>query len=485
MRNPDSALVAKRSGYSPINEQNMKNDLSSSIPLQSSIPGIVWPVVPTPMAAQMFAQLFYFSVSEKFIPEHLFTLQLPQLLELLRFARNTVPYYQDRFAHLPEITTVEQLRSLWHEIPVLTRHDLQQAKENIFTRKPMPSHEPSELMTSTGSTGMPVTVKGNVATQFFWNALTLRDHLWHRHDFNQTYAVIRFTENPAAKPPHGAVFENWGPATYRIVPTGKCHHLTICSTEEEAQWLREINPHYLNCNPSTLRELTQYFAANGGVPNNLKMVHTNSEIVEPDLRKLVKDVLGVQLVDTYSTKELGYLALQCPEHEHYHVQSENVLVEIINEEGKLCEVDEPGRVVATALHNFASPLIRYFVGDYASPGEPCSCGRGLPVIKRILGRQRNMLKIPDGRRIWPSFASNGLRLMDMFSGAQFQVIQKTLQEIHINLAHIKPFSFEEEERLREKLIIIFDYPFRFQFNYLDKIERGPGGKYEDFKCEVA
>lgn len=462
----------------------MNNEFAVTLPVPSSIPSILWPVVPTPMTAQLLSQLNYFSISEKFSASQLWDMQLVQLLEVVNFARKTVPYYREKYAHLPIISNVNQLRDLWPALPFLTRHDLQCAKESIFSEQPIPSHEPSELMTSTGSTGMPITVKGNVATQFFWNALTVRDHLWRKHDFQKTYAVIRFTENPKAKPPFGAVFENWGAATYRVIPTGKCYHLSICTAEEEAKWLQHINPHYLNCNPSTLRELTQYFAEHGGVPSNLEMIHTNSEILEPDLRKLVQDVLKVPLMDTYSARELGYLALQCTEHEHYHVQSENVFIEIINEQGKPCEIDEPGHVVATGLHNFSSPLIRYFVGDYATRGEPCSCGRGLPVIKRILGRQRNVLKMPDGRRIWPSFSSNGIRLMDMFAGGQFQVIQKTLTEIHINLAHISPFSIEQEENLRSQLQMIFEYPFKFIFNYLEKIERGPGGKYEDFKCEI-
>jgi phenylacetate-CoA ligase len=463
----------------------MHNEFAVSLPVTSSIPGILWPAVPTPMVAQLLSQLNYFSISERLSESQLWDMQLVQLLEVINFARKTVPYYQEKFAHLPAISNVNQLRDLWQQLPFLTRHDLQQAKESIFSKEPYPSHEPSELMTSTGSTGMPITVKGNIATQFFWNAITVRDHLWRRHDFDKTYAVIRFTENPAAKPPYGAVFDNWGVATHRVVTTGKCYHLTICTTEEEAKWLQHVNPHYLNCNPSTLRELTQYFAEHGGVPSNLSMIHTNSEILEPDLRKMVQEVLKIPLIDTYSTRELGYLALQCPLHEHYHVQSENVLVEIINDEGKPCEIDEPGHVVVTGLHNFASPLIRYYVGDYATKGEPCSCGRGLPVIKRVLGRQRNVLKMPDGRKIWPSFSSNGIRLMDMFSGGQFQVIQKSLSEIHINLAHISPFSDEREAELKKQLQMVFDYPFKFVFNYLEKIERGPGGKYEDFKCEVA
>jgi phenylacetate-CoA ligase len=462
----------------------MDNQIIAAMPVPSAIPNIIWPIVPSPMAAQLLYQLQYFAASEKMPPEKLRALQFSQLIELFNFARNTVPYYQEAFASLPPMTSPEQLAERWGDIPLLSRLDLQKAGESIFSKQPPKSHEPSELMTSTGSTGLPVTVRGNKATQFFWNALTLRDHLWHQHEFDKTYAVIRYTENPNAKPPHGAMFENWGPATYPVIPTGKGYHLTICTTEEEACWLRTINPHYLNCNPSTLRELAQYFAKHGDVPSNLCYVHTNSEIVEPDLRDYVRQVMKVTLIDAYSTKELGYLALQCHEYENYHIQSENVLVEVLNESNQPCQTDEPGRVVVTGLHNFASPLIRYVIGDYAIPGDSCPCGRTLPVLKRVLGRQRNVIKMPDGRRIWPSFASNGLRLMDLFAGAQFQVIQKTLGEIHINLAHISPFSHEQEAKLRSQLEVIFDYPFNFVFNYLDKIERGPGGKYEDFKSEV-
>jgi phenylacetate-CoA ligase len=55
--------------------------------------------------------------------------------------------------------------------------------------------------------------------------------------------------------------------------------------------------------------------------------------------------------------------------------------------------------VVTPLHNFAMPLIRYAIGDYAEAGPPCACGRGLPVLARILGRARNLLTLPHGERI--------------------------------------------------------------------------------------
>jgi phenylacetate-CoA ligase len=451
---------------------------------KNAIPGILWPKMIHPMAAQLYYQLEQFHFTEKLPREALQTFQFQQLYFLFDFARRKIPYYQETLASFANISDWQSLRAAWASLPLLKRKDLQQAGPEIFSLEPLEGHEPEELMSTSGSTGQAVTVKGNMATQFYWNAISLRNHVWHQDEFDKTFASIRYTENKAANPPHGTHYANWSPATYPIIQTGKCYHLTICTPEEQVAWLQEVNPDYLNCNPSTLREIVQYFAKKGTKLPHLKKVHTHSEIVEPQLRQLVREVLGTPLIDNYSAKEVGYIALQCPDQDHYHIQSENVLVEILNENNQPCAVDEPGRVVVTALHNFSSPLIRYEIGDYAIPGEPCVCGRTLPVIKQILGRQRNILQIPGGKRIWPTFTNSGLRLMDLLNGAQFQVIQKLQTLLQIHLAGIGPYSKEEESKLRQKLQVIFDYPFEFEFHYVSHIPRSQGGKYEDFKSEI-
>ncbi|WP_018578194.1 phenylacetate--CoA ligase family protein [Legionella shakespearei] len=457
------------------------------ISMRSTIPGIVWPEIISPMAAQLYYQLAHFDVTEKLPEANIKEFQFRQLTTLFNFARQFVPYYQEKFAHLPFISDWHDLANLWEELPILTRTDIQQADSALFAEKVPPGHEPSELLSTSGSTGHPVTIKGNVATQFFWNAISLRNHLWHKDEFNKSFATIRYgfyetaKDNPAA-PPQGTSYQHWSPATYAFGETGTCYHLSFCSVEEEAEWLLRVNPDYLNCNPSTLKAIIGYFAQHGKKPDKLKKVHTHSEIVEPSLRTLVKEILGISLIDNYSAKETGYIALQCPESDHYHIQSENILVEILNDQGKPCAVNEPGKVIVTPLHNFSSPLIRYQIGDYAIPGEPCVCGRTLPILKQVLGRQRNMLHLPDGRQVWPSFANNGVRLMDLFSNRQFQVVQKSLMELEVNLTG-KHFTSLEEDQLREKLMMIFEHPFNFIFNYVNEIPRSTGGKFEDFKSE--
>lgn len=60
----------------------------------------------------------------------------------------------------------------------------------------------------------------------------------------------------------------------------------------------------------------------------------------------------------YSANEVGYIALQCPRTEVYHVLSEGALVEVLDEHGQACAPGAIGRVVVTPLHNFAMPLFR-------------------------------------------------------------------------------------------------------------------------------
>jgi phenylacetate-CoA ligase len=98
------------------------------------------------------------------------------------------------------------------------------------------------------------------------------------------------------------------------------------------------------------------------------------EILEPGLRALCQRQWGVPARDNYSCTELATLALTCPEHDHLHIQAERVLLEILDDQNRPCAPGEVGRVVVTGLVNFATPLIRYEIGDRAVAGSPCPCG---------------------------------------------------------------------------------------------------------------
>ena len=212
---------------------------------------------------------------------------------------------------------------------------------------------------------------------------------------------------------------------------------------------------------------------------DLREVRTLGESGDETLQSLCRQAWGVPVVDMYTCQEAGYLALQCPEQPHYHVQSENVLLEVVDEQGRRCAPGEVGRVLITSLNNFATPLIRYEIGDYAEVGEACSCGRGLPVLKRIMGRYRNLLMLPDGTRRWPRLGYQG-GLRDIAPIDLMQMIQCDQTHIDVRLVMPRRLSAAEQENLTGFIRKNLGYPFSLRFEYVDGIRNPANGKAEQF-----
>lgn len=435
----------------------------------SALPESPWPAIPGPDGTAILAILFQLERSQWFPHARLRELQAGQLQLLLRHAYETVPYYRERWAHVPPSASLDNL-------DVLTRRDLQENFERLKSvAMPFEHGQLGESRTS-GSTGAPVRVLKSALQGLFWRALTLRDHRWHRRDLSATLAVIRRGAGRGSSP-------SWGPATDGLVETGPCLRLDVdMDTQSQLDWLQRHAPAYLLTFPSLAVDLAKHALARGVTVPGLAEVRTLGESVDPSLNALCREAWNASLVDMYSTEEVGYIALQCPEHPHFHVQAENVLVEVLDEQGRACLPGETGRVIVTDLHNFAMPLIRYDIGDYAEVGEPCSCGRGLPVLKRILGRVRNMLVAPDGRRYWPAF---GLRaLMDIVPLRQYQVVQKAIDAVEIRLVPMRPLSTQEENRLTERISEHLPAGMQLRLAYCEHVPRSASGKFEEFVSEV-
>jgi phenylacetate-CoA ligase len=161
---------------------------------------------------------------------------------------------------------------------------------------------------------------------------------------------------------------------------------------------------------------------------DLRAVLTYGEPVSADVHAACRDTWGVPVQDIYCCEEQGYIATQCPLYEHYHVLSETILVEVLNEQGRPCAPGQLGRVVLTPLHGFAMPLLRYAIGDYAEVGGPCPCGRGLPVLQRIPGRERNQVVLADGRHTWPDISALWAAIRDV---EQIQLIQRSPHQVEV------------------------------------------------------
>ena len=442
-------------------------------------PGIVWPAISDQSGNILLTLLFQLEQSQWWPPERLCAAQFGQAARLLRHAFETVPFYSERLGQAgydPDAAIDEES---WLDLPLLARADIQLADKDLWSRALPKSHGKASKLVTSGSTGTPVEWLSTGLTSIFWDLFTVRDFLWRRCDVSGKLAAIRYDRTGSANYPDGAALANWGAGFASAMPTGPCAFLSIdTAIEQQGEWLARQDADYLITHPFNLQALIRHCAESGIEIKRLRQVQTLSELLPPGLRALCEEHWKVSLVDMYTTQEAGYLALQCPEHAHYHVQSENVILEILDENGRPCAAGETGRVVVTDLHNFATPLIRYDIGDFAEAGASCDCGRGLPVIAKIIGRQRNMIILPDGSSRWPL---TGYEEFNKIAPVrQFQMVQKTRQDVEVKLVVGRALSTPEEERLKHLINSKLGYAFALEFSYHDNIARSAGGKFEDF-----
>jgi phenylacetate-CoA ligase len=151
---------------------------------------------------------------------------------------------------------------------------------------------------------------------------------------------------------------------------------------------------------------------------------------------------------------------------------------VLRDDNSRCDPFETGKLVVTSLRNYATPLIRYDVGDYGELGEPCDCGRGLPVLKKVNGRVRNMLQLPDGNTHWPNFGFQ--HIMQVVPLRQFQVVQHNLEQVELKLVVSDSVDSEQEDRIKQILIEHLGHPFEIAISYHSELARSASGKFEDF-----
>ena len=130
-------------------------------------------------------------------------------------------------------------------------------------------------------------------------------------------------------------------------------------------------------------------------------------------------------------------------------------------------------------------MIRYAIGDFAEAGEPCPCGRGLPVLRRIIGREQDMVTLPGGEKRWTLLSAGNIEsFLRLAPVRQYQFVQKDLETIEARLAVERDLTEEEKEGLRDWVVAKLDHPFKVTFSFVDEIPRTASGKYRDFISEI-
>lgn len=264
------------------------------------------------------------------------------------------------------------------EFKVMTREDLRKVDMSINIG----------YSKTSGSTGEPVTVGKSYRDYIWYIAATVREFRWLKWDVTKNIAIIKagFEEKE---------INNWG-IPFIIEPTqGKTFTNNLLTISELQSWLEEKNPHYIHCLPSVFKQIDT-----SKISNFIDWKGTGE--------------IGGK---SYSSEECGIIALLCPDNpDVYHVM-----------ENQIIEVDTDGSLIITTKSNRF--IRRYKHGDHIELGS-CNCGRSLQTIKKIHGRVRNMMTLPNGDKKWPLVGSTEF---EQFGIKKFKMIQKELYEFELSI----------------------------------------------------
>jgi phenylacetate-CoA ligase len=405
-------------------------------------------------------------------PEQWSTWQQARLSFILDRAATRVPYYRDWWRQqVPEVSTGRRVAgndAPWRRLanwPVL--------KKEVIRRQPAAfladDLDARTLKTSPtgGTTGTPLLVSSSRATMQMWYALQeariRRRHGVSRHERWAMMGGQVVVPVSRRRPPfwvHNAGLHQLYLST---------HHLSPANAPAYAAALCKFAPTHLIVYPSSAAVLASEILAQSLSVPRPKVIFSNAELLLDSQREVISKAFGCPVVNTYGMGEMVAGGCECAAGA-LHLWPDAGIVEALPPAAG----ETAGELLCTGLVNPDMPLIRYSIGDRGvlAP-EKCRCGLNFPVLARIEGRANDMLRTPDGRRVfWLNPAFYGLPVRES------QIVQETATTIRVRLVPGDGFERAMEDEIIRRLQERLGNAMIITVEILDYIPRGANGKLQ-------
>jgi phenylacetate-CoA ligase len=256
----------------------------------------------------------------------------------------------------------------------------------------------------------------------------------------------------------------------------------VTGITKQLEYLEKFQPNIMIVHAGVLTGFVSEWERKGFTLPELKHIKNVGETVHDSLRERLRAVAGLEIEDNYSCSEVGSIAIQCPTSGLFHIMHENLIVEVINDDGSPTQVGEIGQVVVTDLFNSAAPMIRYDIGDHAEVGPVCTCGRHGPTLKRIMGRDRGLFQRADGTRFWPQ--AHQYKMSKFVKLLQWQIVQHAIDDIEYKMVTADPVAEEQRIAMEELLGNAMGFPGQVRITVFEGSIPTPKGKYEETICLI-
>jgi phenylacetate-coenzyme A ligase PaaK-like adenylate-forming protein len=419
-------------------------------------------------------------IQQKLKPEELAALQRQKLARLIQHCSINVPFYRDMFQEKglnPE--QVEDLATL-HDAGIrVSKEDIRRERNRLLSETSLRPRLYST--TSSGSTGVPLSFYKSMDTVCRRQALKLRAEEWIGKPIG-TKTTLIWGRTPTRKL-HIQIgrFLYWRYQNYQFLsafdigPEQLLPYLTR---------MTRFGTEFIESYVTAVYQMAKVMAARKvAPPPKLRGIIVGAEQLVEEQREQIEGSFGCPVYNRYGSTEFSNIASECAKREGLHINSDHVLLEVVNDKDQ-CVSDSVGEILVTDLDSYEMPLIRYRIGDRGIlSSKRCSCGLPFPILKSINGRVSDRLVTRSGREIHDIFFIHTLARVP--GVAKFQVVQKSLDLIQLNLELENGAARETiANRARAGLHELCEHRIEIAITFVDRIPLTDAGKLRHFISEV-
>ena len=363
-------------------------------------------------------------------------------------------------------------KSSLSDLPVQTRKDTvdQVLKEGSLVKA---TNKVGVCKNSTsGSGGTPVTFYNTSVNNKYQSLRGVAEDLAQGNDYRDN--VVRLLPVLAGEGMHEKTYlkaeikKSIGPLSglFRLGQR-KYIYYRNCLDQLEKE-LSKFHPHRLASNPSMMDEIIAF----GGV-ELLTELGVRTWVPYAGARDFSQDEIftsaGIDIRGNYSCQELGIIAYECAHHPgKFHVAVSNVIVEL--DDGQTAEFEGKtlSRVLVTGLHAYATPFLRYDIGDFAHLENNCPCGHDGPTLSHIFGRAKQFFTTPDGAQVY--FNADAKIMNAMVRCQEFRFHQINPETVRVMIGGRDELEASEIESLRQFVANRTSYPFDIELETVPEID---------------
>lgn len=359
-------------------------------------------------------------------------------------------------------------------LPVLTKQMFRDAQHRGLTAANIGEMQAGNSA-SGGTTGLPVQLAVSRQSRSFAGAAMLRYYHWWDCDLQTPKGLLWGRADPADKTlRERTLLSVKAFLSQRLVLN--TFYVSESIIEDYYHRLYQFDPKMLRGYANSLALFARHVERKGHpVWPSLRMISSTSERLTQRMREEIEGVLRRPISNQYGFGEVNGVAFECPEGRQMHVAEEHVILETVDNQGRRVW-DRESPIVVTDLDNYATPLVRYEMGDVGRmTRQRCACGREHQVLAEVVGRVTEAIELSNGRTVSGSYWCTVLRPYPEIEQACVRVV--TNAHLQIDLKLTRPLDDRIREFLRREVGEIVGDDVRVEWRDVDHIPPVRSGKF--------